>query len=133
MKPRVLCFTLIFASLLIFVPAGCKKGPASLVGTYSMDENGKMKEFIRVERTGDTYNIFEKDGTKWLSPGEVATVGDQEVTDILGTPVTGISTGVGNRQVAVLQVPPGWKLGTFECETGFWLASALGPIELHKN
>jgi hypothetical protein len=133
MKPHVLCFTLIFASLLFLPAAGCRKSPASLVGAYSVEENGRMKEFIRVERSGDTYNILEKDGAKWLSPGEVAPAGDEEVTEILGTPVTGISTGLGNRQIAVVEVPPEWKLGAFECKTGFWLASALGPIELHKN
>jgi hypothetical protein len=133
MKPLVLRFSLIFACLFLVVLSGCKKDSASLVGAYSVEENGALKEFIRITRNGDTYFLSEKDGISWLVPLEVATAGDQEVSDILGTPVTGISAGVGNRQVAVVRVPPGWKLGTFESKTGFWLASAPGPIELHKN
>jgi hypothetical protein len=122
MKPLVLRFSLIFACLFLVVLSGCKKDSASLVGAYSVEENGALKEFIRITRNGDTYFLSEKDGISWLVPLEVATAGDQEVSDILG-----------NRQVAVVRVPPGWKLGTFESKTGFWLASALGPIELHKN
>jgi hypothetical protein len=133
LKPLVLYISLLVACLLLFGLAGCRENPASLVGTYSIEENGKLKETIRITQRGDTYLISEKDGHAWLVPTEVTPAGNQEAEDILGTPVTGISAGLGNPQVAVLQVPKGWKLGAFECRTGFWMASALGPIELHKN
>jgi hypothetical protein len=133
MKPLVLCFSLVFASLILFGLAGCRNNPASLVGTYSVEENGKLQDFLRVEKSGDTYTITEKDGKEWLSPAEVTPAGEQEVEDILGSPVKGLISGLGDRQVAVLKVPPGWKMGAFECKTGFWLASTYGPVELHKN
>jgi hypothetical protein len=41
--------------------------------------------------------------------------------------------GLGNESLAVVQIRQGWKLGTFECKTGFMLASSLGPIELYRN
>lgn len=133
MKLLVLCFSLAFASLILFGLAGCRNTPASLVGTYSVEEDGKLQDFLRIEKSGNTYTFTEKDGTEWLSPAEVTLAGEQEVEDILGSPVKGITSGLGNREVAVLQVRQGWKMGDFECKTGFWLASALGPTELHKN
>ena len=133
MQPLALCFSLVFASLVLLGLAGCRNNPASLVGTYSVEANGKLQDFLRIEKSEDTYPFTEKDGTEWLSPAEVTPAGEQEVEEILGTPVNGISSGLGDREVAVLQVPQGWKMGDFECKTGFWLASALGPTELHKN
>jgi hypothetical protein len=30
-------------------------------------------------------------------------------------------------------VPKGWKIGSFVCNTGYWLATVLGPAELRKT
>jgi hypothetical protein len=133
MKPHVLCFTLVCACVLLFTLTGCKRNPASLVGIYSIEENGSLTETVRIVQRGDAYFISEKDGPYWLIPTEVTSVDNREVGKILGTHVTGISEGLGNNLVAVLQVPKGWRLGEFECKTGFWLASSLGPLELHKD
>jgi hypothetical protein len=117
----------------LLVMAGCKKSPATLVGTYSVKDGGILKEFIRIEQDGDKYMISEKDGRRWLSPMEAAPVDDEGLEKILARPVNGALTGLGTENMAVVEVKKGWKLDKFESTTGFWLASALGPLELYKN
>jgi hypothetical protein len=104
-----------------------------LVGTYSLEDNGQLKQFARITRDGDKFLISEKYETDWLAPEEVASIDTDDIERIVNTPVTGITTCLGNRRVAVVQVPVGWKSGGFESKTGYWLASSLGPVELHKN
>jgi hypothetical protein len=132
-KPLAKWLPLIVACLFLFVTVGCKKSPATLVGTYSVKDGGILKEFIRIEQDGDKYTISEKDGRKWLSPIEAAPVDDEDLEKILAQPVKGSLTSLGTDTVAVVQVDRGWKLDKFESTTGFWLASALGPLELYKN
>ncbi len=133
MKPLAQCLSLIVVCSLLLIPAGCKKSPESLVGTYSVKDGGILREFIRIEQSGDKYLIFEKDGRKWLEPVEAAPLDDQGLEKILAQPVNGALTGLGNESVAVVLVAKGWKLNNFESTTGFWLASALGPLELYKQ
>ena len=40
--------------------------------------------------------------------------------------------GLGNGELAVLKVPKGWKVGSFTCYSGYWLATVAGPAELQK-
>jgi hypothetical protein len=132
-KPLSQCLFLIAACSLLLIPAGCRKSPESLVGTYSVKDGGILREFIRIERDGDKYLMFEKDNRKWLEPQEIAPVDEEGLEKILAQPVGDSASGLGNESVAVVQVKKGWKLDKFESTTGFWLASALGPLELYKN
>jgi hypothetical protein len=132
-KPLVQRLSLLAACFLLFFAAGCKSSPASLVGVYSVADGGILKEFVRIEKDGDKYLIYEKDGHKWLSPMEAAPVDEDDLEKILAQPVKGSVTGLGTESVAVVQVEKGWKLDKFESKTGFWLASPLGPLELYKN
>jgi hypothetical protein len=133
LKPRNLCLPLIVVCLFAFTITGCKSKSAALVGTYSIEDNGQLKQFARITRYGDKFLISEKYEVQWLAPDEVAPVDGDDIERIVNTPVTGISTSLGNRRVAIVQVPVGWKSGAFESKTGYWLASSLGPVELHKN
>jgi len=113
--------------------AGCAELPVSLVGTYSIEEHGQLKEFIRIEKQGDKYLLSEKQGGRWLSPVEVTSVSKEDLEKMLKEPIKVQFTGLGNNNVALLRVPKGWKSGQFTSITGFWLASMIGPLELHKN
>jgi hypothetical protein len=133
MKPFVQCFSIIVTCLLAFTTIGCTATPASLVGIYSVEQHGQLYEFIRIEQKGDKYFMSEKQNGKWLSPGEVTPISKADFEKLLKKPVNIDFTGLGNNMSVLLQVPKGWKSGTFECKTGFWLATILGPIELHKK
>jgi hypothetical protein len=132
LKPLVQFVSVIAGSLLLLVPAGCKSTLPELVGTYSIRENGRLVEFVRILQDGDKYYVSEKDGLAWISPVEVSRVDEDDLERILSRPITANINALGNYGMAVVQVRKGWKLGSFECKTGFWLASSLGPVELHK-
>jgi hypothetical protein len=131
LKPRALCFFLILICLSVFT--GCKSKSAALVGTYSIEDNGKLKKFVRIARYGDKYLISEKYEVHWLAPDEVEPVDSDDIQEIVSMPVTGVIASLGNRRVAVVQVPVGWKSGAFESKSGYWLASPLGPVDLYKD
>lgn len=133
MKSLLQRFFVIITYCSVFVVAGCSGSPTSLVGTYSIEEQGKMKEFIRIEKQGDKYFLTEKQSGKWLSPLEVTPVSKAKLEKTLKEPVKVEFSGIGNNNIALFQVPKGWKSGQFVCNTGFWLATMLGPIELHKE
>ena len=133
MKLLAKCLPLAVTCLLVLVAVGCKKSPSTLVGTYSIKDGGVLREFVRVEQDGDKFMISEKDGHKWLSPVEAAPVDEDDLEKILAHPVRGSLTSLGTESVAIVKVEKGWKLEEFESTTGFWLASALGPLELYKN
>jgi hypothetical protein len=133
LKPHVRCFSIIAGCMLLLGAFGCKSNLPELVGTYSVNENGRLAEFIRVLQDGNKFYISEKDGLKWLSPVEVSSVDEDDLERILSRPITANINALGTYGMAVVQVRRGWKLGSFECKTGFWLASSLGPVELHKT
>jgi hypothetical protein len=119
--------------VLLLALAGCKSTLPALVGTYSIQENGRLKEFVRVDRNGDKYFVSVKDGRKWLSPNEVSRVEEDDLQGILNEPISANINALGNDTMAVVQVNKGWKLGNFESKTGYLLASSLGPVELYKS
>jgi hypothetical protein len=133
MKAHVLCFSLIASCCFVLGLGGCKSTETLLVGTYSVEEHGSLKELVRIAQDGDKFTIAMKDDRVWLPSEEVEAVDEDDVNRILDAPVAGSLQGLGNSRVAVLLVHPGWKSGAFVCKTGYWMASALGPMELHKN
>ena len=133
MKPPVKYISIIAGCMLLLGATACKSTLPELVGTYSITENGRLAEFVRVLQDDDKYYISEKDGRRWLSPVEVSRVDENDIERIVSQPITANINALGTNGVAVVQVRKGWRLGSFECKTGFWLASSLGPVELHKT
>ena len=125
--------SLILTMLVWFTITGCSASPSSLVGTYSVEERGQLNEFIRIEKHGDKFTLSEKQSGLWLTPVEIVPVSKADLEKMLKEPVTINFTGLGNNNVAIIQVPKGWRSGSFECKTGIWLATMLGPIDLHKQ
>ena len=54
----------------------------------------------------------------------------EEIRDLLGSREQPAHERL--RQLAVLKVPQGWRIGSFVCRTGYLLATRLGPVELHR-
>jgi len=130
MKLFISLFITVFVS---FAFSGCSPETASLVGTYAVEENGQLNEFIRIEQQGGKFTLSEKQNGRWLTPVEINPVSKAALEKMLKEPVNVSFTGLGNDNVAVIQVPKGWKAGRFECKTGVWLATILGPVDLHKQ
>lgn len=128
-------FTLSLIAFLVFIFAPLKSAVASpdLVGTYSIMQRGKLIEFIRIENNGSRYTLFEKQSEKWRRPIEISSVSKAQLEKMLKQPVTVPFKGLGSKMIAIFQFPKGWTSGKFTCSTGYWLATALGPIELHKQ
>jgi hypothetical protein len=125
--------TLIVSILLSAAFTGCNASPGSLVGIYAVEERGQLNEFIRIEKQGDKFTMSEKQSGRWLPPVEITPVSKADLEAMLKEPVTVSFPGLGNKNVAIIQVPKGWRSGNFECKTGIWLATMLGPIDLHKQ
>lgn len=125
--------TLLVTMLACLGISGCSGSPSSLVGTYSIEERGQLKEFIRIEKNGEKFTLSEKAGGNWIKPVEVTTLSKDDFEKIIKEPVTVDFIGLGNKNAAIIKVPKGWRTKNFESKTGVWLASVLGPIELHKN
>jgi hypothetical protein len=132
MKGLIQFVSIAAACLLLLAPVGCKSTLPQLVGTYSIMEDGKLTEFVRIEQVEKKFSLSEKDGGRWLTPTSVKEVDDDDIENIIGQPVSSNITAIGNYSVAVVQVHKGWKLGEFESKTGFWLATGMGPVELYK-
>ncbi|WP_435627652.1 hypothetical protein [Candidatus Ferrigenium straubiae] len=118
---------------LFFIPIGAAVASPTLVGTYAIMNHGKLVEFIRVEKSGPGYVLFEKQSGKWRRPVEVKPASESQLEAMLKHPVTVQFTGLTSKKIGIFQVPKGWKSGKFVCSTGYWLATVLGPVELHKQ
>jgi hypothetical protein len=104
----------------------------SLLGTFGLIENGKLTEFVRIEHRQQKYFLSRKHGGEWLAPVEVDPVTRAQLEAIVKEPVKVEFEGLGNDRLALLKVPEGWKLGTFICRTGYWVATLVGPVEVQK-
>ena len=124
---------LLITIIVSFAIIGCSASSSSLAGTYSVEEGGQLKEFIRIEKQGDKFTMSEKQSGSWRTPVEITPVSKADLEKMLKEPVTVDFTALGNKSVAIIQVPKGWRSGKFECKTGVWLATMLGPIDLHKQ
>lgn len=118
---------------LILVPLQSAAASPDIVGTYSIMQRGKLVEFIRIESSVSGYTLSEKQSGKWRRPIEVNPVSKAQLEKILKQPVTAPFTGLGSKSIAIFQFPKGWTSRKFTCSTGYWLATVLGPIELHKQ
>lgn len=78
--------------------------------------------------------MSEKRGGRWLlSPVEITPVSKADLDKMLNETVTVDFSGLGNNNIALIKVPKGWKSGQFECKTAYWLATMLGPVDVHKQ
>jgi len=70
-----------------------------------------------------------------MEPRPTRLMGKSDLQKLIKEPVTVHVVGLGNDSITLMlfKVPKGWRWGKFECKTGYWLLSALGPIELYKD
>ena len=107
--------------------------PDDLVGVYSVEDRGQLKEFVRIDKRGDAFFFQGHENTGWSTPAQVTPVSKASFEQLLKQPVTVDFVALGNNNLAIFKVPKGWKIGKFECKTGYWMMMMLGPIELHKQ
>lgn len=107
--------------------------PSSLVGTYSIQENGSRDEFLRIRQSGETFSISAKNGGRWQSDDSVSPVDEKQLNSLLDGSEEGVITALGNESIALFKVTEGWSNKGFTCNTGYWAATFLGPVELHKD
>jgi hypothetical protein len=123
----------LLCALSFLFAVSCGTSTSSLIGTYSVEENGKLNEFIRIEQQNSKYIMAEKRDGKWLEPMEVKLIGKAELQELIKEPVTVDVVGVSTNSAALFKVPKGWKSHDFESKTGYWLGTVIGPVELHKR
>jgi hypothetical protein len=104
----------------------------ALLGTFGVVEQNRIIEIVRIERHGRGFLLYQKHAGRWLAPVTVEPVTKEQLETIIRQPIDVPFQGLGDDKLAVLTVPRGWRLGSFECDTGYWLATSLGPAELHK-
>lgn len=105
----------------------------TLLGTFElMNEDGSPIESIRIERHQQKYVLYRARHGQWQTPVEVASVSKPELESMINQRMDVEFEGLGNSELAVLKVPKGWKVGSFTCYSGYWLATVAGPAELQK-
>ncbi len=119
--------------LVCLVIVGCHPSAPSLVGTYSVEDHGKLVESVRLEHPSDKFILTEKKGQTWETPTELKPATQADLDRLLKGAELKDVVGLGNQNVVLLSVPKGWKAGPFESKTGYLLLTILGPIELHKG
>lgn len=127
MKPFILSILLCLACF------GCGASESSLVGAYSVDAGGKLMEFVRVEKQGDAFTVSHNQNGRWSSPEVAKPVSKEKFQSLTKEAVTVNFSGLSCGSVAIFQVPKGWRSNGFECKTGYFLMTLLGPVELHKQ
>jgi hypothetical protein len=125
--------SLIITMLVGLACFGCGAPESSLVGTYLVDDGGTLKEFIRIEKQGDAFTVSENQDGKWSPPEVAKPVSKEDFQSLTKESVTVDFSGLSSGGAAIFQVPKGWRSGEFECKTGYFLATLLGPVELHKQ
>lgn len=124
-------------SFIIALFTACSSGPGDvndLVGIYAVQENGVMKDFLKVERQGTKYLLSEKRGGKWRDKkSTLKIVTAEDFKKLLKRDVTEPFTGLMNKHLAIFQVPKGWKEKEFSTATGYFMFFMFGPVELHKT
>jgi hypothetical protein len=103
-----------------------------LRGTFSLVADGRVIEYIRIERRESGFVLSRMRAGQWNAPVSVAPVTREALEAIIRQPVDVAFSGVGDHKLAVVKVPKGWRIGAFVCSTGYLLATRLGPAELHK-
>ncbi len=105
----------------------------SLVGTFALVESGAADEVITIERRQHKYVLYRARSGQKNKDVEVRPMSKPELEAIIKQPVNVAFAALGDERLAVIKVPKGWKIGSFVCNTGYWLATVLGPAELRKT
>jgi hypothetical protein len=105
----------------------------ALLGTFELrDANGSAIESITIERQQQKYVLYRTHRGQSQTAVEIAAINKPELQAILKQPIDADFEALGNGTLAVLKVPKGWKIGSFTCNSGYLLATVLGPAELQK-
>ncbi len=107
--------------------------PKNLVGMYQIEELGFYRDIVRVTYNKGKYFIQEYQSGQWSPANEVYPVSKAEFENLLNKPVHYGFSGLANDSVALFKVPKGWQFGNFKCNTGYWLMTLIGPVELIKK
>lgn len=105
-----------------------------LIGVYAVNEKGVLKEFLKVSQDNGKFVLFEKIKTgTWRAEKEpLTTVSRAQFEKLLKHPYSAPFDGLANKGVAVFKVPGNFQEGKFKAESGYFVFSALGLVELHK-
>ena len=124
------------ALLLAACGAGSTGGApeAELVGIYAVQQNGALKELIKIERQGDGYVMRDKVRTpEWSEPKmQMRPVKREQWTRITTDKENTAFVGVASGQLGIFKVPAVWKKNGFQTSTGYFLFYSQGPVEAYQ-
>lgn len=105
-----------------------------LIGVYAVNEKGVLKEFLKVSQDNGKFVLFEKrkNGTWREEKVPLTTVSRAQFEKLLKHPYSAPFDGLANKGVAVFKVPGNFQEGKLKAESGYFVFSALGLVELHK-
>ncbi|MEX4004148.1 hypothetical protein AB4Y38_35290 [Paraburkholderia sp. EG285A] len=117
-----------------------------MTGTYAADlkGDGHAVPFLKVERAGNAYLLFEFVGGKWVRPVRpfskdyeaVRPLTKTELESLVRHPVDVAVTGIQTDDVVLAHVPAGWtdrgRPKEFHSTEGWFAITLLGAVDLHK-
>ncbi|WP_233890063.1 hypothetical protein [Paraburkholderia flagellata] len=142
----------LFAALCALLVFGCgqhaSESDVDLTGTYAADlkGDGHPVPFLKVERSGDAYLLFEYVGGKWVRPVRpfskdnnyeaVRPLAKADLESLVKHPLDVAVSGVQTDDVVLAHVPAGWtdrgRPREFHSVEGWFAITLLGAVDLHK-
>lgn len=106
------------------------------IAEYLGFQTGTPQKFIRIERDGGDYQLFQQVRGEWIGPEPMRPMEDKDLTPIFGEgwkeiPAMGLINASG--QTALLRVPLGWESESFTPASSYFLLFPSGPVDLHKG
>ena len=132
-------FRNITITLLLSVLLACSSSNAedNLIGTFSFDSNGQMKEMYRVEKDGENYILFDKNNYSQIwKKVETPLIVITKEEFLKATKMEALDSFAGLRkgkQLLIYKTDKGFKLGGFTSKTGYFAFYAGSFLELHKK
>ena len=124
--------SLIVLSIFVTLLQACTVSPQdALVGSYTITENGKQREFVRITKKEGKY-YFSANNGQWSEPKEIMPVAMAKYELHFDKKSAGDIQGLGHKFVGIFKVPKGFKSGSYLCKTGYVMAFMLGAIDLQK-
>ncbi|MGK8198555.1 hypothetical protein [Burkholderia cepacia] len=105
----------------------------SIVGTYGVEDHGKVEPFVKVESTNGKYSLSEFHSGAWVPvKGDLRPFTKADLESFTKKKVDVPVDGIYNSAFALIHVPKGWTDGSLTSKTGYFAIVLFVPVELQK-
>ncbi|WP_175927389.1 hypothetical protein [Burkholderia cepacia] len=105
----------------------------SIVGTYGVEDHGKVEPFVKVDVKDGKYTLSEFHSGTWVpTKGDLRPFTKADLESFTKKKVDVPVDGIYNSAFALIHVPKGWTDGSLTSKTGYFAIVLFVPVELEK-